>query len=187
MDSAPFGGEKTSGPELDDDDGDHEHEHVGEDRAEDPRQPGTQDADHGGAQGGPLERADAAEEDSEEALDQKAYAEIGKHGENRHHQPPGEAGEAGADGEGERVDAVGRDAGGARERGVLEGGPDREADASARQKDPESDQHDRRNEDNHAAPAGELERAQAKRADEGIGHRMVEATDEPPHALADDE
>ncbi len=138
-------------------------------------------------EGGPLERADAAEEDGEKALYQKAYAEVGEHRENRHHQPAGEAGEAGADGEGERVDAVGRDAGGARERGVLEGGPDREADAGARQKDPESDQHDRRDEDDHAAPAGELERAQAERADEGIGHRVVEATDEPPHALADDE
>ncbi len=149
--------------------------------------PGAQHADHRGAEGGPLERADAAEEDGEEALDQEAYAEIGEHREDRHHQPARESGEPGADREGERVDPVGRDAGGARERRILEGGPDREAEAGARQKEPEGDEHDRGDEDDHAAPARELDRAQAERADEGIGHRMVQAADEPAHALADDE
>ena len=55
---------------------------------------------------GPLERADAAEQDSEEALDQEAHAEIGEQREERHDSAAGEPGERGAEREGQRIEPV---------------------------------------------------------------------------------
>jgi hypothetical protein len=64
-------------PKLDEDDGEHEHENVGDHGRNDPWQCSGERSDHAGARHRPRERADPADHDGDEPLNQVAQAEIG--------------------------------------------------------------------------------------------------------------
>ena len=144
-------------------------------------------SDHAGARDRPRERADPADHDGDEALDQEAQAEIGKQREHRHDQRARKARKCGAERKGRAIDRVGRNARCAGERGIFQRRPNAQPEGGARQQQIAADHHQRRNEDDDQPPGGKMHGADIDRAAERLRDRQIQPADQTADDLADDE
>ena len=110
------------------------------------------------------EIADAAEHHDQEAVDDVALAEIGADVIDLRQRDAGDAGDAGAEPEGQRVDPRGADAHRRRHRAVLRDRPHLEAEPGEAQQAEQADEDRHREDDDPEPPVGDVDLADAERA-----------------------